>query len=447
MDRKLYSRLIRLALPIMGMHLLQTLYNLADNYFLGKLGKEAVSAPSISFNITFFLILFGSGFSTAGSTLIAQAKGRGDSNRVEFYAGQTLGMLLVVSFLLMGIGLLLIDPLLQLLHVPEGLTYEATGTYMRIIFYGMPFMFTVFACTGILQGAGNSVTPLKIQLVTIGLNILLDYLMIFGVGPFPAMGVAGAAWATVISRAVSSLINLLLLSSGTLSLKLRWRNIIPDRHAWRMIISIGLPASIGQGISALGFTTLQGIVNTFGPAVIAAFGVGGRIIALFNMPGQGISQATAVMVGQSLGAKDPDRAVRAVRYGIGTIAVFIVTGMSLTFFFGNQFVRFFVDDPEVIAYGATLFRIVSISVVFFALYTVLVGAFQGGGDTKPIMVIQIVRLWGVRVPVAWLLSIVLGLGPDGIWWGMFLSNSLVFLLLLLLYRTGRWKHRLNPDTI
>ncbi len=447
MKRGLYSQLIHLALPIMGANLLQTLYNLVDSYFLGKLGKEAISAPSISFNIIIFLIIFGAGFASAGTTLISQAKGKNDSERVDFYVGQTFGILVLVSFLIMITGLLLTDTLLRVLHVPEGLTYENTKTYMTIIFYGMPFMFIAFAFRGILQGAGDSLTPLKIQIITVGLNVILDYLLIFGKGPFPVMGVAGAAWATVISRSVASFIDMYLLGSGRLSIRLRFSTIKPDKKAWGLIMSIGLPSSIGQGVSALGFTTLQGIVNTFGPAVIAAFGVGGRIIALFNMPAQGLSQATAVLVGQNLGAKRPDRAVRVVRYGLMTTAVFITLGMTLSFFYGNLLVRFFVDDPEVIFYGATLFRIVSISVVFFALYTVLIGAFQGGGDTKPIMVIQITRLWLIRVPVAFFLSMTLHMGPDGIWWGMFASNFIVAIAVWLLYRTGRWKYRLNPDTI
>ncbi len=447
MKRGLYAQLIHLALPIMGANLLQTLYNLADSYFLGKLGKEAISAPSISFNIIIFLIIFGAGFSSAGTTLISQAKGREDADKVEFYVGQTFGILVLVSFLIMITGLLLTDPLLRLLQVPTGLTYEYTKTYMRIIFYGMPFMFVAFAFRGILQGVGDSLTPLKIQIITVSLNVGLDYLLIFGIGPFPVMGVAGAAWATVISRSIASVIDIYLLSSGRLKIRLRMSTIKPDRRAWGLIMSIGLPSSIGQGVSALGFTTLQGIVNTFGPAVIAAFGVGGRIIALFNMPAQGISQATAVLVGQNLGAKAPDRAVQVVRYGLMTIAVFIIAGMSLTFFYGNLLVRFFVDDPEVIFYGATLFRIVSISVVFFALYTVLIGAFQGGGDTKPIMVVQISRLWLIRVPVAFFLTSIVHMGPDGIWWGMFASNFVVAIVVWLLYRTGRWKYRLNSDTI
>lgn len=441
--RSLQRRLIVLALPIMGAHLLQTIYNLVDTFFLGRLGKEAVSAPSIAFPIIFFLIVFGTGFSSAGTTLISHAKGRGDQKSIDHYVGQLLGMLTLVSLLIGIVGLLLTDTFLTLLRVPEGATYQYTASYMRIILIGMPAMFISFAFGGIMQGIGDSLTPLYIQIVTVTMNAVLDYLLIFGIGPLPAMGVAGAALATVISRAVASAAALSLLFSGRKQVRLRLSSMRPDRSCWGQIIRIGIPSSLGQGISALGFSTVQGIANTFGPAVIAAFGIGGRIIAMFNMPGQGISQAVAILVGQNLGGGSDAKAERTVALGVRYILIFICIGMSITFFYGNYLVKFFVNDPEVISYGADLFRIVSVSVVFFAVFTVLLGAFQGGGDTRPIMALQIFRLWGVRVPAAFILTGPAVFGVQGLWWAMFLSNLIVAVMAFFLYRTGRWKHKIG----
>lgn len=443
---RIHKNLILLALPIMGTNFLQTLYNLADTYFLGRLGKEELSAPSVSFNIIFFLILFGSGFAMAGTTLISQAKGRGDSDRVDFYASQTFTVILAMSVVISLLGIVFTEPVLKLLQVPAELMGLAS-VYLRLIFIGMPFMFISFVFRAVLQGIGDSMTPLILQLITVVLNIVLDPIFIFGLGPVPAMGVKGAAIATVLSRSVNSIISLFILVSGNKGVRLRLSYMVPQMEALRKLVSIGLPSSIGGSVAALGFTVLQGIVNTFGASVIAAFGISGRIIALFNMPAQGISQATAVMVGQYLGAKDSDGASHVVRFGVETISVFIVIGMSITFFFGNLVTGFFINEPEVIAYGAELFRVVSISVVFFSLFTVINGAFQGGGDTRPIMVFNIIRLWGIRVPLAYILSTTLGMGPSGIWWAMFLSNFVVSIANFILYSTGRWKYRLDPDTI
>lgn len=445
-DQPLFKRLMALALPIMAANLLQTLYNLADTFFLGKLGRVALSAPSISFNIIFFLIVFGMGFASAGTTLIAQSKGKQDQAKVDFYLGQITFLLFFCSILIGLTGFLLTRTLLVLLQVPEE-AFHYTFQYMRIIFCGLPFMFLGFLLQSSLQGIGDSVTPLLVQLGTVTLNILLDPLFIFGLGRFPALGVAGAAIATVLSQIVASAISLTILIRGRRGIKLKRENLKPNLSAMKLIFSIGLPVSLGQGISALGFTVLQGIVNSFGTAVIAAFGIGNRIISMFNMPAQGLAQANAVLVGQSLGAKNKENAKKVVRIAIISMFLFISLGMTFTFFNGHLFVRIFVDDPEVISHGQSLFRMISPSVVFFALFTVITGAFQGGGDTKPIMVLNITRLWGIRVPFAYLLSYILSFGPKGIWMAMFLSNSVIALIGFYLLSRGRWMEKLNPDNI
>lgn len=427
-------------------NLLQMLLNLADAFYLGKLGAAAVSAPTISFNLIFFLVVFGMSFGMAGTTLIAQSKGKRDQERVDFYLGQTTTVLMSMSVVIAIVGITLGGTILRLMQVPED-AFEFTRQYMTIIFAGMPIMFVGFILRSALQGVGNSVTPLIVQSIAIGLNLILDPLVIFGIGPFPRLEVAGAAYATVFSRLVASIVALSILVRGRRGIRLQLRHMKPDWHAIRRLASIGLPASIGQGLSALGFTVLQGVVNTFGTAVVAAFGIGNRIVGLFNMPAFGFSQATTALVGQCLGAKRKDQAVTVVKQSVITVAIFIVSGMTLTFFFGSSFVRFFVSDPDVVQYGATMFRIISMSVVLFALFTVTVGAFQGGGDTKPVMFLNIGRLWGLRLPVAYLLAIVLNWGPDGIWWSMFFSNLVTATAGFLVLRRGRWLSKIDPDTI
>lgn len=441
-----YPKLIKLALPIMLGNFFQMLYNLADTFFLGKIGKEALSAPSISMNLIFFMIVFAFGFSNAGTTLIAQSKGKGDRDRMDFYLGQMTSLILTIAVLISILGIIFTDSLLVLMQVPED-TFEYTSSYLKIIFSGIPFMFMSFVLRSSLQGIGNSLTPLLVQSLTVVLNIFLDPILIFGFGPVPSMTVRGAAYATVFSRIVASAVGVVILLRGRKGIKLKFRNMKPDRKAMKLLLKIGIPASLGQGISALGFTVLQGVVNSFGSAVIAAFGVGNRIIGLFNMPAMGISQATAVLVGQQLGAKNHPGAWRVVKHSFITIFVFITLSMSLTFFKGSSVVRFFVNDPEVIRHGVMLFRIVSPSVVFFAMFTVSTGVFQGAGDTKPVMVFNIIRLWGIRVPLVYFLVACTSLGAVSIWTGMFVSNLLVSIAGFILLSRGRWLYKINPDDI
>jgi len=275
-DKGLYRSLLSLAVPIMLNNLLQMLYNLADAYFLGRLGPAAVAAPSISFSMIFFLAVFGMSFSMAGTTLIAQTKGKGDMERANFYAGQTTTVLIVMSILVSVIGLIATPTLLRVMQVPEE-AYEYTRQYMTIIFAGMPLMFVSFLLRAVLQGVGDSVTPLVVQVITILLNVVLDPILIFGWGPFPAMQVAGAAYATVFARLVAAVVSAWFLIKGRRGIRLTLANMKPDGTALRRIADIGLPSAIGQAVPAFGFTTLQGIVNSLGTSVVAAFGVGNRI--------------------------------------------------------------------------------------------------------------------------------------------------------------------------
>ena len=448
-DSRMLPRLVRLAVPIMLTNLLQMAYNLVDAWFLGRLSAAAVSAPAIAFNVVFLLSVFGLGFSQAGTTVISQAHGAGDRGRVDFFAAQTLGLVTVVGVLMCIIGVAGTELLMLLLRVPASIR-DNTEVYMRIIFSAVPLTFFFFVLQGIFQGVGDSMTPLCVQLATVVLNALLDPLLIFGIGPLPAMGVAGAATATLISRGVSAVAILVILlkrrSRGKVKVRVHAGDLRPNWGCWRQMIGIGLPAASGMAMAALGFTVLQGVVNGFGVAVVAAFGVGNRIIGMFSMPALGLSRAAASLVGRELGAGSPDGAREVVRLSLVVMLAFIVPAMTLTFFFGNSLMRFFVDDPEVVYHGAALFRIVSASVVFFTLFTVINGAFHGGGVTRPIMVLSVVRLWGIRVPLAMLLAWKLTMGPSGIWYAMFVSNIVTAAAGFILLRQGKWLRKIEIDS-
>lgn len=445
-DKKLYFRLLKLSLPIMAGYFFEMLYNLADAFFLGRLGKEALAAPAVAFPIIYFLVVFAIGFSSAGTTLISQAVGKKDDSKVDFYLGQTTTIMLVVSLIFSITGLLLANPMLKLFAVPED-TFLVARQYMTIILIGLPFMFMRLVLQAALHGIGDSVTPLYILAGAVVLNIILDPLLIFGVAFIPPLGVRGAAIATVISRFVASVIAVIILIRGKRGVQLRLFYMKPNIKSLSLFLRIGIPASVGQAVSALGFTVLQGLVNTFGSAIIAAFGVANRIFGIFHMPAMGISNAMAVLVGQSIGARQHETAWMVLKQSMITIFIFVFIGMTFTFFKGASLVRFFIDDPEVLSYGASIFRIVSMSVVVYTLFMVMIGAFQGAGDTKPIMFLSSARLWLLRLPLAFLLARTAGLGPTGIWISMVISNVFVTLGGFILISRGKWLHKLNPDEV
>ncbi len=439
----LLTELVKLSLPIMASNLLQTMYNMVDAYFLGKLGKEAISAPSIVFNISNFIIVFGVAFSVAGTTMLSQSYGNNPDNkeRLNFLASQVFVVNTFMSLVVLVLGLVLAHPLLTLMRVPSGLTYHYTYQYMTITYLAMPLLFGDLILRGILQGVGDSLTPLFIQLGAVVLNIILDPIFIFVL----KLEVAGAAWATLLARLVSCSISFYILFKGSKGVKVRPSLFKPHKPTLTLMAKIGLPAALGQSLSSLGFAVIQGVINFFGPAVIAAVGVGNRVQSIFNMPGQGISQGVAIMVGKKLGEEEPKEAEEVVRIGLWLIGIFIAIGMTLVLIYGRYIIIFFVNDPEVIAYGLEMFRFTTISVFFFSLYTVALGAFQGGGRTRSIMTLNLVRLWGLRVPLSYILPLVFNMGTNGIWIGMLASNVLTTIWAFILYKRGSWKVTLDLD--
>ncbi len=425
---------------------LETVYNITDTFFLGKLGSAEVSAPPIAMNILFFLMVFGIGLAGAGTTLIAQSRGRECREKMNFYLAQMFFFVGITSLLILITGFIFAGPLLSLIRTPDDIFPHALG-YLKIMFLGIPFMFGFFSFQSAMQGVGNTVLPLKIQLFTVSLNILLDWLLIFGYGPVPSFGVEGAALATVLARFVAMVAGCWFLVKGKHGIQLKAGNMVPEYKSLRLFFQIGIPSSFGQALSALGFTILQGIVNSFGTPVIAAFGICNRINSLFFMPAMGLSRAVTSLVGRNLGAKEIERAREIVASGVKIVLIYIIPSMTLTFFFGGSVMRFFVEDAETIWWGKVCFRMISPSVLFFTIFIIYTGAFNGAGSTRAVMILNIIRLWVFRLPLAYLLGTLFGMGPQGLYVSMVISNIGVALLGFLWYYSGRWVDALDPDSI
>jgi putative MATE family efflux protein len=434
----LARNLFAVAWPVMISSLLQTLYNLADSFWLGKLGKSALVAPTVTMQISFLAFAFAMGLGLGGSTLVSQYKGAGRPREMASAGGQTLVLLTAAGIGLGVIGLLLARPLLIALQTPAD-ALAGSLVFLRWIMIGVPFTFIFFVYSGITAGLGDTVAPLRINLIAVVLNAALDPIFIFGLGPVPRFGVAGAAFATCLCQGVAAGLGLWRLFRTEHGFRLRRADLRWDRAMSVRILKVGVPMSLGQAGTALGFTLMIGLVNTFGSAVTAAFGVGNRIINMALVPSMGFSQACGTAVGQNLGAGRPDRAARSVWVGAWMLTAILLPVTVLIYFFGAPISRAFISDPEVVQYGRDLFRITAFSVFAFGFVMVLLGAFRGSGYTLPVMVLNIARLWALRIPAAWLLSKVGTLGPAGLWWSMAASNLIVAIAAAIWFATGTWK--------
>ena len=436
------GKLLLLAWPVILSHLLQTLYNLADAFWLGKLGRQALTAPTITMHVFFIAFAVAMGLGAAGTTLVSQFKGAGDTGKASQVGGQLLILLTGVGLVFGIAGYFLTPQILNLLKTPAD-SWQLTYDYMRWIFTGFPLLFIFFVYQGISTGLGDTIGPMQANVIAVVVNLILDPILIFGLGPFPEMGVVGAAVATVFSRALASFIGMYRLFRGNNGIKITSDNLKPDTSTLKQIMKIGLPVSLGQLGTSLGFTFMIGIVNSFGSAVTAAFGVGNRIIHMAFVPAMGLSQANATAVGQNLGAGNFKRAERSSNTALLLIGLILLPIVLIMFFFGADISKAFVDDPEVIEIGRTMFQITTPSVFIFGFLMVLMGSFQGSGYTFPIMVINISRLWILRIPAAYLLAITFGMGPQGIWWAMFISNIIVTVIGWIWFKKRTWKTKAN----
>ncbi len=436
--------LLRLAWPVMLSNLFQTVYNLVDTLWLGRLGKVAVAAPTIAWPLVFLMISLGAGVTIAGTALVAQYTGARRYEEANHAAGQIFSFTAILALVLAVGGALSARPLMVLMGAGPDLIGSAT-TYLRIIYLGIPAMFGMFIVTALLNGIGDTVTPMKLMGVSVGMNIILDPLLIFGWGPFPEWGIAGAAYATVISRGTIAVIGLWLLFSGRVGLHLLPRHLRLRAETVRQIIVIGAPASLGQSGTAVGFSIMTGILARFGTAVVSAFGIGNRVISIALMPAMGLGQATATMVGQNLGAEEPSRATRVAGTGMVISTGFLILAGITTYILRASIVHLFIADPEVIELGARMFAVVAIAFPFMGILQVVIGTYQGAGHTVYSMFFALFRLWGLRIPLVYLLGFTWGMRADGVWWAMFGSNLGASIVSLGFFLTGNWKHRVIKE--
>ena len=421
--------LVALAVPIVATNIFQTLYQLIDTFWVGRLGAGAVAAVSLSFPILFFMISAGGGLAVAGSILVAQTFGTGDEEAVDYAAGQTLLAVGVVSALRSGAGFILSEPLMALFRAEPAVTEMAVG-YLEISFLGLVAVFVYFVFHALLRGVGDVRTPMTIAAGTVVLNFFLDPLLILGYGPVPAMGVAGAAWATISAQGLAGVVGMGILFSGRYGIHLRVRHFRPARAILLKILRLGIPSSIEQSTRALGIAVMMLLVAGFGTTVIASYGIGTRILSFIIIPAMGLSLATTTVVGQNVGARKNDRATVAARMAMTAGFLALTAAGGLLFLVAVPVIRAFVpNEPEVVQIGAHFIRIMGPAFGFFGIQMVMSGALAGAGNTMAAMS----------------LSIAVHLGPDGIFWAFPISNVVSAVIALTWFLRGTWIRRIVDE--
>lgn len=440
-EGNILKTLIVLAIPIIGTNLLQTGYQLVDAFWVGRLGANAVAAVSVSYPINFLMISLCSGFGFAGAILVAQYAGAKNLKMVNHVAIQTLVMIVLMSVIMSAIAWLLSPYILHWLGVEQKIFDEA-NFFQRIIFLGLVFNFSFILFQSLLRGIGEVKIPLYINALTLGLNFLLDPLFIYGWGPIPAYGVAGAAYSTLATLALSSAIGFYILFRGNTGFQLTLKAFKFDFPLLKSAFKLGMPSSMEISARALGLTLMTGMAAKFGTDVLAAYGVGARLISFVVIVALGIMKATAALVGQNMGANRIDRAEKTSGYA-ATIAFVSMTLIGACFFFfAEPIVRAFLDAEEhVVTMAVAFLQITAPSFGFMGAQLALVGTMRGSGNTVASMIFTIIGVWGIQFPFAWIATQYDSIAEMGVWWSFPASYVIPAIITYIWIRKGTWKQK------
>jgi putative MATE family efflux protein len=433
------KHLIQFSVPLFLGNLLQTLYNTVDTIWVGKfLGPNALGAVSVSFPIIFVLVSLVTGITMATTVLVGQYKGADDEDMVSKTIDTSMFLITVAGIVMSIVGVVLHKQILSLMNTPDELFEMASG-YLNITFLGLVFVFGYNTISSILRGLGDSKTPLLFLFYTTLINIILDPVFIFGLGPIPRMGINGAALATVLAQAVSFYLSIRYLNKAEHLISVNLINIKFDKEITKKIFTIGLPAGIQQAVVALGATVVMSIVNTFGPIVVAAYGAANKIESFSFMPSMSFGLASSALTAQNIGAGKFDRVKEILKWSSIMAMTVAAVGALIVSVFPKTLLAMFTNDVNVLNYGAGILKILVLSYVPFSMMFVTQGIIRGAGDTFITMVISVFSLWLVRVPLAYYLSKFTSLQSNGIWVAISISSVISAVLHLIYYFTGRWR--------
>ena len=433
--------LLKLSGPIVLANTLQTAYQLIDTFWLGRIGAGAVAAVSLSFPLIFLIISIGIGLTIAGSILAAQYKGMENQRMINYTSAQTYLVMLFVSTGLAIAGFFFAEPLMVLIGA-SGEILQDSVAYFKVSSIGFVFLFMFFVFQSLMRGIGNVVVPTYVVLTTVILNLFLDPLFIYGWGPVPAMGVSGAAMASVFTQALSAVAGFVIIYRGTYGIQLEWSDFKFDLEWIKMVVKLGVPASLEMSTRALGMAMLMVLVTDFGSEVIASYGIGARMLSFVIIPALGLSSATTALVGQYIGAKKIAEAADVGRLSI-KVAFYTLTVIGfLLYVFAKPLTAFFVPGEEqVIEKGSYFIMVMAPSFGLLGVQQVINGVFNGAGFTLASLLVSVLALWIVRFPLAFILSNQTSLSYEGIWWSFPVSNLIAALVAFFWFREGGWKRR------
>jgi len=427
-----------LAIPMVLEMALEAVFAVADVFFVARLGAGAIATVGLTESVVTLIYALAIGISIPVTAMVSRRFGEGSREAASRAGGQALLVALCIGVGLGVPGVWLADDVLRMMGASAEVVAQGRG-YAMVTFATNVVIVLLFVLNAVFRGAGDAARAMRALWIANALNLVLDPCLIFGLGPFPELGLTGAAIATAIGRGVGVLYQLRVLTRGP-RIRIDLGALRPDFALIGKILRLSVGSTSQYLVSTASWVVLVRILASFGAEVVAGYTVAMRIVMFALMPSWGFSNATATLVGQSLGAGDPSRAERAVLlsglYNMGFLGVVSLLLIAMP----EAVAGLLSDDPAVLRWAAEALFIISFGYVFYAWEMVLINAFNGAGDTRTPLRINLVAFWLVELPLGYGLAHWAGLGPTGVFIAVALAYSLAAVIAYVAFRGGRWKH-------
>ncbi|HYH85072.1 MAG TPA: MATE family efflux transporter [Pyrinomonadaceae bacterium] len=427
-----------LSIPMVLEMLMESVFAVVDVFFVGRLGKDAVATVGLTESMLTIVYTLAIGLSIGATAMVARRTGERDAEGAARTAAQVIILGLIVSAVLGIAGVLLAPTLLKAMGAEPGVI-ETGSNFTRVMLGCNVSVVMLFLINAIFRGAGDAAIAMRVLWFANAINILLGPCLIFGLGPFPELGVTGAAVATTIGRGTGALYAFSRLLKPGGRVNLTWQHFRLDPALMMRLLRLSGMGTFQVFIGMASWVGLTLINASFGSVALAGNTIGMRVIMFALLPSFGMSNAAATMVGQALGAGKPERAEQAVwKAGFYNMCFLGVVGL-LFIIFAGQIVRLFTQDPAVYAYGVDCLRIVACGFLFYAYGMVITQSFNGAGDTWTPTVINLFVFWLWEIPLAYVLAIYFNLGPHGVFLAVTIAFSTLAVVSAVVFRRGRWK--------
>jgi putative MATE family efflux protein len=434
MDRAIFL----LSIPMILEMAMESLFAVVDVFFVARISVDAVATVGLTEAVVMLVYSLAIGLSMATTGMIARRIGERDFVGAANGAVQAMILAICVALVVGFVGLFFAEDILRLMGGSESLVQKGVG-YTRIMLMGNITIMLLFLLNAVFRSSGDASLAMRSLWLANGLNIILDPCFIFGLGPFPELGVQGAAVATNIGRGSGIVFQLFILFGGKGLIKIGWENVKVNGPVLRRLFNLSVGGVSQYLIGSASWIFLVRIISIFGSEVVAGYTIAFRIIMFTILPSWGMSMAAATLVGQNLGAAQPERAEKSV-WKCALYNMSFLLAVSLLFgYFAREFVMLFSSQPEVVKYGAMSLRYICFGYVFFAYGMVINQAFNGAGDTKTPTVISLISYWLFQIPFAYVAAVSWGWGPEGVFLTVAISISIYALISIHIFRKGRWK--------